>query len=314
MKRIGLFLILILAIFVSFAYSPIIVSADSGWDTDYGGGSDWGGSSDWGSSDWGGSSSWDHDSSSSWDHSSSWSHDSGGSNFYSSRGRGSNAAYYDDDLFVYVIIIICVIVFVYLFTSILSISYKSRRKESNSLNKYIGDSDIEIQRYFPGFTEKQLISVLYQKFVDVQNAWMNFDYEALEKLCSDELYNSYKSDLEVLKASHGQNIMSDYQMEAANINGIKQEGSVVTIMMYLHASFYDYVINTNNNTIIKGTDKTKVHNQYGLEFIVTRGETVTKCPSCGAPLEKGEKECSYCHTLIINDYSYFVLNTKRRIS
>jgi len=47
---------------------------------------------------------------------------------------------------------------------------------------------------------------------------MNLDYEALSKLCTNELYNFYKADLEVLKLKNGQNIMSDFNLQTIIIN------------------------------------------------------------------------------------------------
>lgn len=40
-----------------------------------------------------------------------------------------------------------------------------------------GDADKEIQKYFPNMTEQQLLNTLYNKFIKIQKAWMNFDYD-----------------------------------------------------------------------------------------------------------------------------------------
>ena len=304
MNKIWLVICVVVAI-LSFSITLPVV-ADSGWDSDYGGGwssssSDWGSSSGWGSSsDWS-SSDWDSHRSSE----NTRSYYTGSNGYHSSSG---------DDIFFtvfFVVIVICVMV--YLITGI-SQSIKNSSNNPYDLDnyKYIGDSDSEIQKFFPGLTERQLIKILYDKFVAIQNAWMNFDYDSLKKLCSDELYSSYKSDLEVLKARHCKNFMGDFNLVVANINGIREEAGLVTVSMYLHVDFFDFVINTDNNSIIKGNNTHKLHNQYILEFVVSHKGSIDRCPSCGAPIEKGAKNCEYCNTIIIDDYGYFVLNTKKR--
>ena len=52
----------------------------------------------------------------------------------------------------------------------------------------------------------------YELYIDVQNAWMNFDYDKLRSLLSDELYNTYSSQLKVLSRKKQKNIMSDFKL------------------------------------------------------------------------------------------------------
>lgn len=305
-------------LFVSFLFVfvfsvPILVGADSGWDSDYGG-------SSWGGSSWGGSSSWSGSSSSShWDYDSdydggsssssrSYSHYDRSSRHYS---RSSSSKVDDWSFFIgfFVFSFLCIIIHRRsdkIFSS----------SESNYYDldeNYIGDSDLEIKQFFPNLTERELIDLLYDKFVKIQVAWMNFDYESLKKLCSNELYYSYQSDLEVLKSNHGQNIMNGFEILAGNINGIKKDGDYLIINMYLHASFYDYVIDTNDQHIEKGDNQKKLHNQYHLEFIVNVHTQNSECPSCGAAIDSDDGECPYCHTVIDRTYSDFVLNRKTKL-
>lgn len=298
--------------FILFVFSfPILVGADSGWDSDYGGsswgGSDWGGSSSWGSSS--GSSHWDYDSG--YDGGSSYS-----SRNYSYHNRSSrhssrsSSSKIDDWLFFIVFFVFCFLCIMNRHKNKLSYNSKDYYYMDE---KYIGDSDLEIKQYFPDMTEREFIDLLYEKFVEVQVAWMNFDYAALKKLCSDELYYSYQSDLEVLKSRHGQNIMSGFEILAGNINGIKRDGDYLVINMYLHASFYDYVIDTRDHHIEKGDSHKKFHNQYHLEFIINVHAQNSECPSCGAVIDSDDGECPYCHTIINRRYSDFVLNRKTKL-
>ena len=167
----------------------------------------------------------------------------------------------------------------------------------------------EVQKYFPELTREQLQEILFKKFIDIQVAEMNFDYKKLEKLCTDELYNSIKEELDELKTNNQQRIMKDFEIVTFNLNGISEENDIVIIRTFLHMISYDYVIDSKTKEIVKGTDTNVVHSRCALNFIVKRGETLTECPSCGAKIKPGDSECDYCHTIIINNYGGFILNS-----
>lgn len=158
---------------------------------------------------------------------------------------------------------------------------------------------------------KELEKELYQVFVDVQIAWMNFDYDALSRLCVDELYNSYKSDLEVLKLKDGKNIMSDFVKEKLNLIDFNEnkENNYLDIEIYLQISFYDYVINTKNNMVFRGNKYEKMHNGYLLKYRKYL-ESIDKCPSCGATINSNK--CDHCGNYVYNR-GRCVLISKERV-
>lgn len=167
--------------------------------------------------------------------------------------------------------------------------------------------DSVIQKYLPDYTEEQLLKELYEIFVQVQEAWMNFDYNTLEKYCSNVLFESYRSDLKALEEKHGKNIMKDFELISSNIRNIEKRDNKVVVEMYLFVSFYDYVINEETNEVLRGNMDAPVRNPYDLEFIMYL-EEMGNCPSCGAPLTG--RECSSCHTIVDHKKNTFVLNKK----
>ena len=195
---------------------------------------------------------------------------------------------------------------------VLNRDYNGSRDLGLDNSPYIGDSDQEIQKYFPDMNERSLIEKLVNIFIDVQEAWMLFDDDSLKKYCSDVLYNSYKSDLDVLKMKNEQNIMNDFKLEACNIKSIREEKGLVVIDLYLHLTFRDYVVDGEGN-VIKGDYNKRVHNQYNLEYIISKNASDNICPSCGAKLEAGVDKCNYCNTLINKDYINIVLNRKEEL-
>lgn len=263
------------------------VRADSGWDSGYSGG---------GSS-----------SSSSWSSGgSSWS--SGGSS-WSSRSSSSSGSYSSDgDALSFIIFIVFVLVIIYIISS-------NKHSVSSSEN-VVRRADIsldELKAILPDEDLGTLKHMAYEKFVEIQNAWMDFKYDDLKKLCTDELANSYIAQLDTLKIKNGKNVMSDFVQQEIKIIGIKKEGKMVTVSVYLRVSFYDYVINEKTNDVIRGNKSSKLTNSYELQFVrkLDNKKKEVVCPNCGAKYKTVVSvKCEYCGSTIVVDANEFVLSKK----
>ena len=256
------------------------VKADSGWDSSY----DSGGSS-WSSS------------------SSSWSSSSDYSSSYSGDVDGGDVVFLVLAIFIFAIIII---------------AFGSKGTKTSTSSYHYNDISLEdLQKYLPGKTLEQVKKDVFARFVNIQDAWMNFDYDALREYCTDELYNTYVSQLETLKLKNGQNIMSDYQNLDMKITNITSENNVVSLTAYAEIRFHDYVINMKTNEVIRGSKDRLMTNHYLMTFVIKKGDakSIKNCPSCGAPFEHNASGiCEYCGSTIIKEADELVLSKKTNIN
>ena len=312
MKRIKVvfkLLILFAAITIPL-HSVVMVKADSGWDSSYGGG---GGSSFGGSSySYGGYSSY------------SW----GSSSVYDGAGNGQG-----DPVLALITTIILFIIFgyaIYEFIKFDKIMEKKKIEQEEKYNSYVVKysnmdqmdqyhdiSEEQLQKCLPGEDLESLKSKLFNIYKDVQIAWMNFEYDKLKELCTDELATTYIGQLEMLKVKKGQNIMSDWSLDGIRINKITDNDGVVTIYSIVDTRFYDYVINIENGLVNRGYKNIKVHNIYNMEFVVDKRimNSEVKCPKCGATvIPNKEGKCEYCRTVLSNTNDKIVLSKKNRIN
>ena len=255
------------------------VKADSGWDSSY----DSGGSS-WSSSD-------------------SWSSSSDYSSSYSGEADAGDIIFIVLAIFIFAIIII---------------AFGSKGAKTSTSSYHYNDISLEdLQKYLPGKTLEQVKKDVFARFVNIQEAWMNFDYDALREYCTDELYNTYVSQLETLKLKNGQNIMSDYQNLDMKITNITSENNVVSLTVYAEIRFHDYVINTKTNEVTRGSKDRLMTNHYLMTFVIKKGDakSIKNCPSCGAPFEHNASGiCEYCGSTIIKEADELVLSKKTNIN
>lgn len=296
------YIILSLIFIICLGFLIILPSkADSGWDADYNGG---GSSSSWGS---GGSSS------SSSSHIPDFDSYDYGSKYNNHSSNGSSLV----EIIVFITIAISAII--YLISRILckgisTISDYSNKSFKNNRNYelYVLPYDIEkIKKVLPDFNKDEFKDIVYDIYVNIQKAWMNFDYEVLRKYTSDELYNLYYSELEVLKLKKEQNIMEEFELHNFEITEMEHSTNKIALEVHMIVDCYDYVINKNKR-VIRGTKKYKNIYEYELTLLKGIKSKSNKCPNCGAPIKNQNSiTCEYCDTSIINSNHDWVLSKKR---
>lgn len=274
-KKIKSILLVCLAVFTCLSLLSLSVKADSGWDTDYGG---WDSSdSDWDSSDWGSSS--------------------------SSGGSGSIGS-----LIVFVIIIIIVIV-------ITNKGNKAKLDNSTipipsniAINK-LSVSDETLAKY--NLNREELLNKAFELYKNVQISWMNIDYDSLRKYLSDELFNTYKMQLEALKMKKQKNVMEGFVRKDMVITDIFENNGLITATVELVVSQLDYVVNETNQ-VVKGTNTRRMMVHYELTFTMTLDKNSGKCPNCNAPLpNQASNKCPYCGSTVVTKNHDLVMTKKQ---
>ncbi len=290
MKKSSLIIIAIMFILGISILGSVLAHADSGWDTSYDTGSSW--DSDW-DSDWG-SDSWDSD----------W----GSSGSYSSGGTFSGS------LFLFQIIIIFIIII--MISSVIN-------KDKNALVPFYYDEKkyddkhiiamLDIEKELKNFNEEEFNKMIYEKFIKVQEAWSNFNLDELKKHLTDELFNTYNSQLKILKAKKEKNVMCDFENIKVSIVDFKTSADEYTIKVLLRSKFYDFISN-QNDVVLRGKNNKKVEMTYILTLVRKKVIKNNKCPNCNAVLENQHSNtCPYCNSKIVSNNYDWTISKKEAI-
>lgn len=263
------------------------VKADAGFDNSYGGGSSSSGSS-WGSSSSSGS---------------SW---------------GSTGSYSSGSLDgpIPVFIIIGVVVFVVFI--VLSSKKDTYTGSLPTLKKLTEEQAKEID---PSINVNELIDFTYQSYVEIQESWMNFELEKIRLLVTDELYNMYAMQLKTLEVSHQQNKMLEIEKITCHLSDLVKKGATETATLYLKVRCLDYIINKDNQKVLRGSSTRKLEVAY--KIILTRTIGVIgnhehyierNCPNCGAPTKVNASGiCEYCNAVLVSKEHEWVVSSKQNL-
>lgn len=229
-KIISVICLVTICLIASIKYLDII-KADSGWDSSY-------------------------DSGGSWD--SGYDYDYDDADYSSSGGHASYSKICTPEmvfsLFSILLMMICYTILIKMLKALMP------RKINNHIdkNKYPELTQLQVSAIIPGFDVIEFNFRAYQIFYDIQIAWMNFDYDKLKELITDELYNSYVMQLEALKLNNHKNTMKEFELIESHIFELKEENGLYIAKVYLEARFYDYVESIKNEMIIRGSDYKKL--------------------------------------------------------
>lgn len=170
-------------------------------------------------------------------------------------------------LFILLFIIALIILIIYLLSKS-KINKTLKEKNYNTIKKNTNDIIVsqfennDIKRIEQEYNEN-LKNMIYEIFCNLQMASMNFDYETLKRLLTDELYNSYYTSLEVLRNKSKRNIFKGF--EFINANFVEKLENNITIE--LKVKFYGYIVDIKNKEIIKGSKDEKITTTYILNLV-----------------------------------------------
>ena len=258
--------------------------ADAGYHSSYGGGSS--------------------SSSSSSYHSSS----SSGSSYHSYGSSSSGSSYSGEDSWLALIVWIIIAVVVLLPRSRSSSSRASKAEKLHSDATAID----KLKQLIPEFDEKQFLQDGYKIFLDVEDAWMNFNLEKVRDCITDEMFNMYESQLSSMEIKGEQNIMKDFVLKESAITRCTQQNDSIEVIAKYIIEFYDYIIDKSTGKVLRGNKHKKIRMHYSFTFIMSKDiQKIDNCPNCGAPLEINSAGiCEYCGSKVIGNNTSWVMSKK----
>lgn len=117
--------------------------------------------------------------------------------------------------------------------------------------------------------------MIFQKFKDIHVAFSNNDYDKLRLNLTNDLYKYYTYEIEELNKKNQKSIMKDFEFLNFKIYQINNIHGKIRLDIYLNVRMLDYVLDMDNNTLVKGNNIEKMDFEFELVFVKNdAGETV----------------------------------------
>ena len=169
-----------------------------------------------------------------------------------------------------------------------------------------------------------LAYIIYPSIINSDNIKM---IDEMMKLFPEEVLIAFNMDISSMDSAFGW-LKSEGFVFALLIIGcyasllgsniiLKEENDKYIAKVYLNVKFYDYIENSDNGLVLRGTALKKLNNIYILTFVRSKEEhkDINMCPRCSAPVEGNSTGiCEYCKSKLINETHDWVMSKKEKIS
>ncbi len=121
----------------------------------------------------------------------------------------------------------------------------------------------------PIWNENNMQALAKDMFFKMQQAWMERDLTDVKKLISQELYNDYKTQLDVMKSSHEKNMLEGINVTNVSIISSQdyRDDSQDTFTAYIAGKIIDYTINEQTGNVIKNEKQEEESFSDNYQFI-----------------------------------------------
>lgn len=187
------------------------------------------------------------------------------------------------------------------------------RKEKEEI--YINLDYQTITEQLPNLDINDFYNQTFYIYKEIQLAWMDNDIERVRSILSDEMFNTYKMQLETLKVKNQKNMMEDITLINVYITNINKNNDKEVIDVIMIVTCRDYLIDISTSKVLRG-NKNKVWTyEYKLSYMRSvEFKNIDTCPNCGSKLKDGVSvKCDFCGAIINRETDKFILIDKKMI-
>ena len=209
----------------------------------------------------------------------------------------------------FVIFMIIIIIYIIIVTT----NKKKEIPKNNAMPVVNNPQAIEeIKKHIPDFDVNKFLSTGYNIYLNIENAWMNFELDKVRDVMTDEMFNMYESQLTSMEMKGEQNIMKDFRLLNSAITNASLQNNMMQVTTRYVIEFYDYIINKDTKQVVRGNSNRKIRMVYEMTFIEKLEKAkLDKCPNCGAPINMNSTGiCEYCNSKIVAENTEWVMSKK----
>lgn len=176
----------------------------------------------------------------------------------------------------------CIVGGAFLFTIVIRTLFKQNATFTTKLENDQKEevSEQELQKVDPSLNLSEIKEKTFSLYKKTEIARVKSNIKSLKELVTDDLYSSYEQELKKLKTNHQKVVATDITLKDAKIlSVIKEENQPINIVVYLHVSQYDYIIDKNKK-VVRGTDQDHYQIEYKITLIKEQDQLKIKKKEC----------------------------------
>ncbi len=173
----------------------------------------------------------------------------------------------------------------------------------------------------PLFSDEVFLSKVNNMFIQLQQAWMDKQWNSIRPFETDALFNMHHKQLNAYIEQQRTNVVENIAILDSTIVRYEHDGAHDELAVMIRARLNDYVIDDHTKKIIKGNPNRDIYMTYiwtliRKDTVLTKNDLeqyeVTQCPNCGANVSiNASGQCEYCESIISSgDYDWVLSKIK----
>ncbi|MCC6574665.1 MAG: TIM44-like domain-containing protein [Planctomycetes bacterium] len=158
-----------------------------------------------------------------------------------------------------------------------------------------------------GFTLEAFTGRVRHIFTEIQAGWSAVDESRLRPYETNTLFDSHRFWLERYRQEGKRNVIDDLVVDRIQLAKFEHDAFFDAATVRIFASCKDYTVDSKGSVLSGNKSQARKFSEYWTlvrrsdESVKPSGDP-SKCPKCGAPLDKVNRAgvCEYCNSLIVN--------------
>jgi inner membrane protein import complex subunit Tim44-like protein len=163
----------------------------------------------------------------------------------------------------------------------------------------------KLQASDPTFDRDRFEEFAKQTFLALQQAWTELKWEKARALETDYLFNQHQYWINSYQKVGVRNVLEEVEVTDLQLSKISIDEYFEGITVRLFARMKDYTVSADTGKVLSGfPDQPRSFSEYWTfvrrSGVTSKDRDATRCPSCGAPLDKVTQVgvCEYCQSKI----------------
>lgn len=153
----------------------------------------------------------------------------------------------------------------------------SKIKSKDTSNK--GIKDKKIKEIDPNLTNQSLKDEVFSLYKKLETAKTKQNINILKEIGTNNFFKEQERIIKSLKEKQQKMVATNIKLESFKVLSIKEKDNSADILIYLHVSQYDYVIDKNKN-VVRGTEQAEYQIEYKILLEHISNELKIKKKEC----------------------------------
>ncbi len=169
------------------------------------------------------------------------------------------------------------------------------------------DDEVSIINYPDNFDEKKFLKEIFDLYKNIQDDFMNFEYDNLMHELGIELYNQYSKQMQSLHDRGKQAVRVNINLDKIQTESFAQENDCYRAVINIAVS-EDKYMKGMEETFRLTSARVRYESCYSITVIKRHKKRIArKCHNCNEKVQGNPYKCPYCESMLLESVDNWIM-------